>query len=183
QAAGEQHQVAPGETATGDPQPRPREVRDPYDREQQRDARQHRERKPGSTGGRAPRCWQPLDQDGDEDDVVDAENDLEQRQREERQPEVWTGDQSTASPLRQVIERGLLDRGEQVLGGESEVERDGARDVDRGVSARDDADQQGRGEAAQHRTAEEQQRHYYDGSHHLGHDGARQRLVDGLIDY
>jgi hypothetical protein len=31
---------------------------------------------------------QPLHEDRDEDDVVDAENDLEQRQRDERQPEM-----------------------------------------------------------------------------------------------
>jgi hypothetical protein len=37
---------------------------------------------------------QALDQDRDENDVVDAENDLEQRQCQERQPEMWIGDQS-----------------------------------------------------------------------------------------
>src|SRR4029077_13293476 len=54
---------------------------------------------------------------------------------------------------------------------------------DRGERAGDDADEQRREKAAQRRTAEEQQRHHYDRSHHLGHDGARERLVDGLIEY
>jgi hypothetical protein len=34
-----------------------------------------------------------LDQDGDENDVVDAENDLEQRERQEGQPDVRIGNQ------------------------------------------------------------------------------------------
>jgi hypothetical protein len=65
----------------------------PYHREQQRDARQHREREPADACGGAPRRRQPLDQDGDENDVVDAENDLEQRECQESQPDVWIGDQ------------------------------------------------------------------------------------------
>src|SRR5215469_15993743 len=55
---------------------------------------------------------------------------------------------AVSSPLRQVVERGLLDRGEQVLRGQTEVERDGTGDIDRGVGAGDDADEQRRGEAA-----------------------------------
>jgi|GEM_PF-5813635 len=73
---------------------------------------------------------QPLYQDGEEDDVVDAENDLEQRQRDERQPDVRIGDQRTGTPLRQVIKRRLLHGREHVFGGQPEVERDGAGDVD-----------------------------------------------------
>ncbi len=71
---------------------------------------------------------QPPDQNRDEDDVVDAENDLEQRQRDERQPGLRVGQQlhharEGSGVLRQMIDRGLLHAREHVLGRETAVER------------------------------------------------------------
>jgi hypothetical protein len=42
-------------------------------------------------------------QDGDEDQIVDAEDDLQQRQREKRQPGMWVTEQRGAPWLGQVI--------------------------------------------------------------------------------
>ena len=67
--------------------------RQPHDGEQQRDAREHRQREAGDARRLAPLRRQPAHQDGDEDDVVDAEHDLERRQRDERYPRLRIGQQ------------------------------------------------------------------------------------------
>src|SRR2546429_1894084 len=48
--------------------------------------------------------------------------------------------QACLTPLRQVVGRGFLHRGEYVLRGQTEIQRDRARDIDRGVRPGDDAD-------------------------------------------
>src|SRR5262245_7980802 len=93
QAAEKQDQVASRDTLLAKIEPRLREPSEPDDGEEQRDARDHRERKPADARRVALLRRQPPDENRDEDDVVDAENDLEQRQRDECDPGLWVGEQ------------------------------------------------------------------------------------------
>ena len=86
QAAKAQDQVTARHAPTADKEPRLHQAREPDDREQQRHARDHREREAGDACGLAPLRRQAPDEDRDEDQVVDAENDLERRQRQESDP-------------------------------------------------------------------------------------------------
>ncbi len=72
----------------------------PHDREQQRDACQHRNGEAGNPGYLPARRWQAPHQNRDENNVVEAENDLEQRQRYECQPGLRIGEQSGHCTLR-----------------------------------------------------------------------------------
>ena len=70
---------------------------DPRDREQQQDAHHHREAEADDPGAVALLRRQPLDEDRDEDDVVDAEHDLEHRQGQQGDPRLGVGQQVHAS--------------------------------------------------------------------------------------
>jgi hypothetical protein len=59
-------------------------MREPHHRKQQAHAGNHRERQAVDARPVLPLRRQALDQDGDEDQVVDAEDNLEQRQRQKR---------------------------------------------------------------------------------------------------
>src|SRR6266480_2232138 len=92
QAAQEEDQVAAGEGVAERAEQRPREPHDAGEREQQEDARHHGEREAHGTGARLLAGGQLTGQDRDEDDVVDAEDDLEHRQREQRDPGFGRGE-------------------------------------------------------------------------------------------
>jgi hypothetical protein len=74
----------------------------PGQREQQREARHHREAEAEPPCPVALRFGQPADQDRDEDDVVDAENDLERHQHKEGNPDVGVQQGFHAMVLRGV---------------------------------------------------------------------------------
>ena len=58
------------------------------------DAHEHREEQADAPRRLALRGRQLVDQDRDENDVVDAEHELERRQREKRDPDLRIGQQS-----------------------------------------------------------------------------------------
>ena len=93
QAAEQQHHIPPREAPAGELQPGLHQTREPHDREQQDDARQHRQRESAKARPVLQPRRQPLYQDGEKDDVVDAEDDLEERERDERHPAPRIGDQ------------------------------------------------------------------------------------------
>ncbi len=86
QAAKEQNQIASRNPLVADVKQRCNQPGEPYDGEQQRDAREHRKRQAGDPRSRLTLRWQSSDQDRNEDDVIEPEHDLEQRQRREGQP-------------------------------------------------------------------------------------------------
>ena len=102
QAAEEQDQVPPGHAESREGDERLGEAREPDDREQQRDPREHREREAADPRRLLALGRQPPDQDRDEDDVVDAEDDLQRRQRQECDPGARLGQQRQhdGGPLR-----------------------------------------------------------------------------------
>src|SRR5258706_3759602 len=83
----------------------------------------------------------------------------------------------------QVVDRLFHRGGQQMLGLQATVQRNGARDVDRGIGAGDDADDQARRKAVERMAVEHVERHHDDERHDLGHDGSRQRLVDRLVEH
>ena len=107
-----------------------REARHPHDRIQQRNARQHRKEEADDARAFLPPRRQPADQERDENDVVDAENDLERREDNEREPSLRIGEKPQHGVflgvrLRQVVGCGLLQRREYVLGGKAAIQRNG----------------------------------------------------------
>ncbi len=89
QAAEEQDQIAARDIVPDNGEPRRRQPDDPGEREQQHDARDHRAQQAEAACARLLRDGQLPGEDGDEDDVVDAEDDLEERQRPEGNPSLW----------------------------------------------------------------------------------------------
>ena len=91
QAAADQHQVAPGQLEAENRQDRLGQADDPGQAEQERDAAEQRQRQadlacqPLLVLGQAPR------DDRQEDQVVDAEHDLERGEREQARPGVRIG--------------------------------------------------------------------------------------------
>ena len=86
QAPQEEDEIAAGEGVAERAEQRPREPHDAGEGEQQEDARHHGEREAHGTGARLLAGGQLTGQDRDENDVVDAEDDLEHREREQRDP-------------------------------------------------------------------------------------------------
>jgi hypothetical protein len=90
-AARDQHDVAPGDVEAGEGEHRLGEADDPGEREEQGHAPEQRQREPDLARhallvlGQAPR------DDREEDQVVDAEHDLERRQRQEARPHLVVG--------------------------------------------------------------------------------------------
>ena len=86
QAAGEQDQVAPRDLVADDGEHRRRQADHPGEHEQQRDAHEHGERETQAPRELAARRRQAVHQDGDEDDVVDAQHQLERGERGKGDP-------------------------------------------------------------------------------------------------
>jgi hypothetical protein len=86
QAAADEDQVSPRELDAGDREHRRGQADDPRDGQQQQDAHAHREPQADVAGAVALARRQLADEDRDEDDVVDAEHDLEHRQRQQGDP-------------------------------------------------------------------------------------------------
>jgi hypothetical protein len=78
----------------------------PDHREQQRDTSHHRERQAAQARLVLQRSRKALDQNRDEDQVIDAEDDLEQSECEKSQPDVRIGEQRGA-PLATAGDRAL----------------------------------------------------------------------------
>src|SRR5687767_12281834 len=88
QTTEDQDQVAAGDLLAEDGKPRLCQADDPRERKEQQDAGDH-----GAEEPQAPRAWllflrQFPRENRDEDDVVDAKDDLEERQRQERNPDL-----------------------------------------------------------------------------------------------
>ena len=64
----------------------------PHQEGQQQDAEDKRQRKADPAGATCLRLGNPRHDDGQEDDVVDAENDFERRERQQRRPGFSTGE-------------------------------------------------------------------------------------------
>ena len=92
QAAADEDEVAARDLLPEHAEQRLGQPHDPGQRQQQQDARAHRERQAEPARKVAPFGRQPADQDRDEDDVVDAEHDLECGQRGQGDPGVGIGD-------------------------------------------------------------------------------------------
>ena len=67
------------------------QTHDQGDGEEQQDAGQHGQCQPELTGLLPLILWQPVRQDRDEDDVVDPEDDLEDRERGKGDPRLGAG--------------------------------------------------------------------------------------------
>ena len=87
QAAAKQNQVAPGEAEIHHRHDRCRQLDQPGDRQQQRDAHGQRQGQTDEAGARPELGRQPLGRDRNKDDVVDPEDDLENRERQEAHPD------------------------------------------------------------------------------------------------
>ena len=90
-AAREQDDVAAGDLLAQHGEHGRREAHQPGEREQQADAHEHGEPEADAPRELAPLRRQAIDQDRDEDDVVDAEHELERSQREESDPRLRIG--------------------------------------------------------------------------------------------
>src|SRR5687767_9154001 len=88
QPAADQNQVAPGNPLLENREQIRGQSHDPRDRQQQRNAREHRQRQPDRATTRLLILRQPPDKNRNENDVVDPENDLERGQRRKRQPDL-----------------------------------------------------------------------------------------------
>src|SRR5690606_29190521 len=87
QTTEEQDQIAPGNTLTQYGEQVASQSHDPGDRKQQQNARPHRQRQAEETRLGLLLFRQPADQDGDEDDVVDAKDDFQGSQSQKRDPD------------------------------------------------------------------------------------------------
>ena len=90
-AAADEDEVAPRELVAVEREHGRRQADDPRDGQQQRDAHAHREAESDVPGPVAVVGRQALDEDRDEDDVVDAEHDLEHREGDEGDPDLGVG--------------------------------------------------------------------------------------------
>ena len=90
--AGDQDQVLPRQGKAHDFERRLGEADDPGDHQQQRDTEYQCERQAQAASTVGLLLGQARNQDRDEDDVVDAEDGLEQRERGERDPGLWVGE-------------------------------------------------------------------------------------------
>jgi hypothetical protein len=92
EAAEDQHQVSARDLLADDGEERGREADDPAQREEQGDAHEHRHHEPEAAGLGLVLFRQLAGQDGDEDDVVDAEDDLQRGEGGERHPGLRVGE-------------------------------------------------------------------------------------------
>jgi hypothetical protein len=88
QAAEQEHQVAPADGLAEHREQIGRQAHHPAEREQEQQARQHREAQPQLAGLVALLGRQAADQDRDEDDVVDAQDDFQGGEHREGDPDV-----------------------------------------------------------------------------------------------
>jgi hypothetical protein len=88
QPADDENQVAPGDVVPEEPKERRREAHHPGDRQQQQNPDEHRQEHAQLAGTLALFARQFAGEDRHEDDVVDAEDDLEHAEGEERDPAV-----------------------------------------------------------------------------------------------
>ena len=93
EAAAHEHQVAAGDVAPEDREERRGEPHDPADGEEERQPRAEREEEAELARLVLLRGRQPAGEDGQEDDVVDAEDDLEGRQGGQRDPGFGLGEE------------------------------------------------------------------------------------------
>ena len=92
QAAEEEDQVTPGDALAEQVEQVGGQAHDPGDREQQQDPRAHGQGQAEEARLRLLGRRQAPDQDRDEDDVVDAEDDFQGGQGQERDPDFRTGE-------------------------------------------------------------------------------------------
>jgi hypothetical protein len=92
EASDQQNQIAAGDLLPEHGEQRRGEPDDPGQGEQQRDADEHGEREPDASRPRLLLDRELARQNRDEHDVVDAEHDLERRQRRERDPDLGVRD-------------------------------------------------------------------------------------------
>ena len=92
-SAAEHDEVFAGDGVAEDVEERMDELREPKNGAEQEDARDQRDHQPEGTGAGLLLGGELPGEDGDEDDVVDAEDDLQHGEREEADPEVGLGEQ------------------------------------------------------------------------------------------
>src|SRR5262245_15647499 len=88
QATAEEDQIAPGQLIAKNHQERRREADDPRQREQQSNTHQHGQAQPDKTGFLGLIPWQLSGQDRDKNDVIDAKDEFERHQGDERDPDL-----------------------------------------------------------------------------------------------
>ena len=91
QAARDEDEIPAGDLRAGDREQRRGEAHDPRQHQQQPDAHEHGEEQADAARVLALLALELVDQDRDENDVVDAEHQLERRQREKRDPNLRIG--------------------------------------------------------------------------------------------
>ncbi len=92
-AARDQDQIAAGNLLTEDGEKRLDQPADPGEQEQEPDAHEHGEGEADPSRELAARLGQLVHEDRDENDIVDAEHELERRQREKSDPGLRIGQQ------------------------------------------------------------------------------------------
>jgi hypothetical protein len=99
----QQHQVPAADALFTDRQQRCAHAHHPAQREEQEDPREHREEQPQPLGfALAVLPVQFAAEDGDDDDVVDAQHDLQHRQREQRDPSLTGGQRGGVQAVDQI---------------------------------------------------------------------------------
>src|SRR3712207_6549422 len=99
EAAQDQDQVAPGDLLAQDRKERRGEPDDPAEGQNQQDAHDQRQPETEAPGEGLPLLGQLVNEDGDEDDVVYPEHDLQGQQREESDPDLGIQQQVHSSHL------------------------------------------------------------------------------------
>src|SRR3712207_6071563 len=99
EAAEDQDQVAPGDLLAQDRKERRGEPNDPAEGQEQQDAHDQRQSETEATGERLPLLRQLINEDGDEDDVVYPQHDLQGQQRKKSHPDFGVQQQVHASYL------------------------------------------------------------------------------------
>ena len=123
QPPGEQDQVAPGIRMAEQREQGLGEVHDPGDGQEQQNPRPHRDRQPEGAGALLLRLGQPARENRNEDDVVDAEDDLERREGEEGDPGFGGGDPGHGLANGVGVREDRREEGDSATSGRLEVER------------------------------------------------------------
>ena len=88
ETAARQNQVTPGKAVAADREDRRRQPHQPGNGGQQREPHEQGERKPYAARTGLQMRGQPPGHDGDEDEIVDAQNDFENREGQKARPDL-----------------------------------------------------------------------------------------------
>ena len=100
----EENKVATRKSVAGDGEPGFCQTYDPVDGKQEQDAHAHGQREADHSCPGTLRLWQFAGENRDENDVIDAKNDFERGQGEQRRPNSWV-----RNPVHKLLLKGPID--------------------------------------------------------------------------